>query len=218
MSSAHRLLLPLGLLMACDPAVVKTGPDDEGSDDVVTDEGLPDSGGETNDGSDAPGGEDAGSDGGGSDPGLTLQSGTWVVSSVEVLDDACDWDFVLSNYYGVSLFGLLPSSFDVDAEAGAFAIEAIDYGASGPIDCTLDGDDFSCETQSVSPVAYSLGAVGWEYAVVFEGQALDDGRLSGVASVSFPSIDGETWRTLEYYDIDPSDCAQDWNLELVAAD
>ncbi|MFT4975156.1 MAG: hypothetical protein ACI8S6_001043 [Myxococcota bacterium] len=149
------------------------------------------------------------------EPQLSLQSGTWVVEEARLAEDPCDWDFVLSNYFGISLMSLLPEEFDIDAEEGAFSIKATDYGAAGTIDCMFEGDSFSCEAQSVAPEAYSLGAIGWLYSVDFTGQAVEDGRLSGAAVVSFPSVSGEIQRTLEYYDIDPADCTQVVELNLV---
>ncbi len=213
-----RTPLLMTLLLACDPVGAEVGGSDSELEDF--DEGsLPGAGGDE-DGSGQGGGDDGfgtGGDDGGADAGeeaLTLSSGTWVVDKVSIDDDPCDWDGVLTNYFGIAITDLLPKEFDVEAEAGAFSIKATDYGAAGYIDCDIEDEEFSCETQEVSPETYSLGSFGWLYEVRFSGEATDEDRIEGEAVVSFPGLDSETERTLEYYDIDPDDCTQTFALAL----
>lgn len=147
------------------------------------------------------------------DPGLTLASGVWTPTGLDVEEDPCDWNNSMRTV-GLSIEAFLPSAFEVDASEGEFTIEAIDYGAQGPISCTISDDDFSCEQQRVAPLAYDLGAIGWEYAIDFNGRATNEGLLQGTAVVSFPSVDPDSEGWLDYFGIDPSECTQVYSLEI----
>ena len=158
-------------------------------------------------------GTDAGSDGTEPEPELTLASGIWSPLGLGVEADPCDWNETMGSF-GLSIEAFLPSEFEVVAEEGQFTIEALSYGARGPIDCTITGDEFSCEQQRVSPLAYDLGAYGWEYAIDFNGQAPSERVLQGTAVVSFPSVDRQSAGWFDYYGIDISECTQVYSLEL----
>lgn len=151
-----------------------------------------------------------------SEPAIELIEGIWTVDDVELLDDVCDWDSFLESYYGISITSLMPSEFDVDSEPGAFEIEARDYGAQGPIDCTIEDDTFTCEAQTVSPLDYDLGSYGWEYRIEWSGEVDGEGSLIGTAVVSYPSIEYYTEQWLSYYGIDYTDCIQTFELVLEA--
>lgn len=159
------------------------------------------------------GATDGGTDGTEPEPELTLASGVWSPTDLGVEDDPCEWNDTIATF-GLSVLDLLPSEFEVVAEEGRFTIEALSYGARGPISCTISGEEFTCEQQRVFPLAYDLGAYGWEYAVDFSGRAPSAGLLQGTAVVSFPSVDGQSARAFEYYGIDVSACTQVYSLEL----
>jgi len=153
------------------------------------------------------------------DPLPQLAAGVWVPAGAELVDDPCEWDGVLQGYFGIETVALLPGGFAVDGEEGTFEIEAVDYGARGPIDCTIDEDGaFGCAAQSVTPEAYGLGSQGWLYAIDFSGQVIDEERIVGTAVVSYPAVDVSTANVLAWYDVQPEDCSQVFELELVLGD
>ena len=95
---------------------------------------------------------------------------------------------------------------------GSFESEADSYGAAGPIRCDINGQDFSCETQSVSPIDYDLGEYGWTYAIGFSGTLFDETSLDGTAMVTFPTISEYVQQGLEYVGVDASQCSQTYAL------
>jgi len=166
---------------------------------------------------------DAGGDGAGNGSGSnveedppepTLSSGEWKPTAASVVSDPCEWVEVLDEYYGSDIAELLPSEFEVDGEEGSFEIEAQSYGARGPITCTIAEGAFSCEQQEVVPLAFDIGEYGWEYAIDFSGEVVDEQTIRGTAVVSYPSIDETTEYWLDRYGIDASDCTQTLELEL----
>ena len=112
---------------------------------------------------------------------------------------------------------MLPTSYDVDARAGKFDIEAIrfggNFGTSAPVTCVFDDRSFVCEAQPVVPVDLFLGSYGWTYDVVFTGEARDRRTLSGTAVVTFGSVDEQTGAMISDQGFRLSDCTQ--VLEMV---
>ena len=102
----------------------------------------------------------------------------------------------------------------VDGEEGSFEIEAQSYGARGPITCTITEGAFDCEQQEVVPLAFDIGEYGWEYAIDYSGEVVDEQTIRGVAVVSYPGIDETTAYWLDRYGISASDCTQTLELEL----
>lgn len=207
--SARFIALSLALF-ACEPVKADLAtPDGDGA-------GL-DAGSGTG-GDDGAGGDGSGGDTGGGtgepEPATTLESGDWVPTDVDVDDDPCDWNDVLEDFFGISVLEFLPTSFEVDGEEGKFEIEAQDYGARGPIECEIEGDAFTCETQSVAPVLFEMGEAGWVYRIDYSGTVVDEETLRGRAVVSYPSVDRGTEQTFDYYGVDPADCTQVYTLEL----
>ena len=197
--------LPL-FLAACAPAI----------SDVATPGGPMGT-----DGTDGTGGTDDaagtdGTDGTALPEARVLVSGEWAPTGLEVDDDPCRWATSME-WVGLSLSAVLPEAFDVDASENSFEIEAVDYGAQGPITCTIEDDAFSCEQQRVEPNAYGLGRAGWEYAIDFSGDVESDNVLRGTAVVSFPQVDSQSQGWLDYYDIALEDCTQVFTLELSIA-
>lgn len=209
------------LFVGCAPSIASIGDKDDTASELG-DEALPGDDGAP--GTDEPGdGDGSGGEGGGGDTPdepdpVTLQSGVWVPTGVGVEDDPCDFVGVLSDYMGLDIVDFLPTAFEVSGEADAFRIEAIDYGAQGPIDCEITGDEFECEEQRVSPLFYDLGRFGWEYGITYFGRVDGDDVLRGEAIVRYPSADDGTEFTLEQYGYDLSECTQTFYLEISAKD
>ena len=65
-----------------------------------------------------------------------LDSSTWIVTGATMIEDSCEWDTPLRQFFGIGSDALLPESFSVEGFDGYFQIEANNYGAAGPI--TLD--------------------------------------------------------------------------------
>ena len=219
-----RALLPLMLcLNACAPVIPSS--DSDGSADA--DVGTP---GDVDDGDKE--GEIGDGTGDGTGPGdanndeeeevepaePTLKSGDWKATDAAVLSDPCEFVSVVEDWWRTDFAELLPSEFEVEGEEGAFEIEAQSYGAQGPIDCTITEGAFSCEEQEVEPLAFDIGEYGWEYAIDFSGQVVDENTIRGVAVVSYPSVDDYTAYYLGEAGIRPEDCTQTLELELSFAD
>ena len=133
--------------------------------------------------------DETGSDNGqGGSSVYVLESNTWYVNEAIMIEDSCDWDTALRQFFGIGSEALLPESFSVEGFDGSFNIEANDYGASGPISCGFNGSSFTCDTQSVTPLAFDLGTYGWTYAIDFSGFANDETSITGTAEVTFPTI------------------------------
>ena len=145
---------------------------------------------------------------------LTLVSGIWTIQSASLLEDTCDWDALLMQFFGVGAEALLPSEFTVDGSEGIFEIEANAYGASGPIECELEEMDFICTTQSVTPVDFDLGSMGWTYAIDFSGEVSDERSLEGTAIVRFPSVSEFLIPIFEASQVDTSQCTQTFSLSI----
>ena len=148
------------------------------------------------------------------EPELTMQSGDWVATDADMVDDPCDFNGFLQNNWGISIASLLPSDFEVEGEEGTFEIEAQSYGARAPIECVIDGDEFTCETQTVYPLYYDLGDYGWVYEIDFSGTAVDDSTLEGRAVVAYTDVDQYTAGAFDYYGVDAASCSQTFSLTL----
>ena len=145
---------------------------------------------------------------------VTVQSGVWNVSLATLKEDTCDWNTQLTQIFGMGSDALLPADFTVEGYEDSFEIEANSYGASGPIECTIEGMDFTCETQSVTPVDFDLGSYGWTYAIDFSGQLNDERSLEGTAVVSFPTVSEFLIPVFESAGIDVTQCTQTYELSL----
>lgn len=226
------LLLAL-LLPGCAPATADVAPAGEDGLTTTADDSLVEAGASDPDGStgseDDPveGNTDDSDEADGGDteePGeeedepvetVVVDSGTWVATAAGIEDDPCQFDQLLTTYLRLDILDLLPEEFDVSGEPGAFRIEALGYGAEGPIDCEVEDDGaFRCEDQFVAPLDYSLGDYGWVYQVRFFGEVEDTGRLRGEAVVDYPSTDSQTARVLDAVGLDISECTQTFSLEL----
>ena len=90
---------------------------------------------------------------------------------------------------GDSFSGFLPDSFIVAADESGFDIEAqridTNYGVENSVRCTLEGNDFSCDMQDVSPSKGLLGQYGWSYEVTFTGVVESEQILRGTSVVRF---------------------------------
>lgn len=144
----------------------------------------------------------------------TLVSGIWTVQGASLLEDTCDWDALLMQFFGVGVEALLPSEFTVEGFDDMFEIEANAYGASGPIECELEETDFICTTQSVTPVDFDLGSMGWTYAIDFSGEVSDERSLEGTAIVRFPSVSEFLIPIFEASQVDTSQCTQTFSLSI----
>ena len=188
----------------------------ENEDKVVTEETESDNSGNTNDDSSNSNSEDEPEidldEEGNSD--LNVVSGIWGVDSASLIEDTCDWDTQLRTFFGVGSDGLLPQDFTVEGYVGSFEIEANSYGASGPILCVLNNTAFACEQQSVTPVDYDLGSMGWTYAIDFLGTLNDERSLTGTAKVSFPTVAELLAPVFEALGVDVSQCTQTFSLSL----
>ena len=120
----------------------------------------------------------------------------------------------MDSWWGVDITDFLPSTFDVDGEEGTFEIEAQSYGAQGPITCTIEDGEFDCEQQSVDPTTYDIYEYGWEYAIDFTGEVVDENTIRGEAVVTWPGVDDYTEYYLSEAGLRPSDCPQVVSLEL----
>ena len=169
--------------------------DDNGSDNTPEDDGS-----------------DNGSNGGSST--YTLESNTWYATDATMIEDSCAWDAPLRQFFGIGSDALLPESFTVQGFEGSFEIEANSYGASGPITCGFQGTEFECETQSVTPLAFDLGTYGWTYAIDFNGTAISEDSLFGVAEVRFPTISDWLIPIFQSSGIDYTQCVQSFELSL----
>ena len=199
-------LLPLLGIIGCMPATVDGSSadgldapaggiyesiDSTGSDSLEDDSGDPD--GSDSDGSDSDGSNS--SDDGTGDSGLSddadneeaiaLRSGEYYFQTFELVEDPCSWEAVL----GDSFSGFLPDSFIVAADERGFDIEAqridTNYGVENSVRCTLEGNDFSCDMQDVSPSKGLLGQYGWSYEVTFTGVVESEQILRGTSVVRF---------------------------------
>ena len=131
-----------------------------------------------------------------------------------MIEDNCEWDAPLRQFFGIGSDALLPESFTVEGFEGSFKIEANSYGASGPITCGFEGADFTCETQSVTPLSFDLGTYGWTYAIDFSGTAISEDSLVGVAEVRFPTISDWLIPIFQSSGVDYTQCVQSFELSL----
>ena len=201
-------------LTACGAGA--TAPDDDPPDDLPLfgeDREGPEAaeGGstETTDGTDGTDGSD-GSEGG----AAPIALGTWTTAGARVDFDGCGFDAALAPL-GTTLALLLPEVFTVGDDPPGFALQAEDYGAEAPVSCDVfDDGSFSCDPQSVQPVALGLGAAGWRYSVAFSGVITGEGWLVGPAVVRFPSADPDTAAALAAAGVDLESCRVETWLEL----
>jgi hypothetical protein len=217
------LLLAL-LITGCAPASAVLDPAGEEPSEGTAEDGLVDAGA-ADDGADPSESDgDPGESGDGADdspeddepaPTDVVDSGTWQATAASIEDDPCQFDQYLSTYLRLGISELLPTAFAVEGDVEGFQIEALDYGAEGPIDCAVDADGaFDCEDQFVAPLDYGLGDLGWVYQVRYFGVVESAGRLRGEAVVDYPSIDGDTAWVLDAVGLDISACTQTFFLEL----
>ncbi len=143
-----------------------------------------------------------------------LISGIWRVSDAGLIGDTCDWDAQIRSFFGVGTDELLPSDFTVFGQEESFEIEANAYGAAGPISCALVDSEFTCEMQSVTPIDFDLGALGWTYAIDFSGVVQNERSLEGTAIVSFPTVSELLVSVFEAVGIDTDQCTQTYTLSL----
>ena len=219
-------ILPL-LLCACAPNIntksVESVDDDRETTEETSDEGISEEGSsEENPQEDLEEGleeepaeeEPAEEEPTGEGSDFVLVSGVWNVTQATLVDDPCDWNTQLTMFFGLGSDALLPKDFTVEGFEGSFVIEANTYGASGPIFCTMNGVDFTCETQTVTPIDFDLGAMGWSYAIDFSGAVYDERSLDGNAVVSFPDIPEFLVSIFEAMGFDPAQCTQTYELSL----
>lgn len=143
-----------------------------------------------------------------------LDSSTWIVTGATMIEDSCEWDTPLRQFFGIGSDALLPESFSVEGFDGYFQIEANNYGAAGPITCGFIGTEFECETQSVTPLAFDLGTYGWTYAIDFTGEATSEGSLVGVAEVRFPTVSDWLIPIFQSMGMDYTQCVQSFDLSF----
>ena len=148
------------------------------------------------------------------DTTLVLESSIWYVTDAVLIEDTCEWDPLLRQFFGIGSDALLPSDFTVEGLEGSFFIEANDYGANGPISCELNELNFTCQTQTVIPLDFDLGTYGWTYAIDFSGYAIDENSISGTAQVSFPTISDWLIPIFQSSGIDASQCSQSFDLSI----
>jgi len=208
-------LILIAFIAACAPTIVeKTDEGATGSTVPGEGEGEGEAGGE-GEGEGEVGGEGEGEGEGEADPPEpTLASGEWAPSDAALTSDPCDWVAVLDEYYDSEILDWLPTEFEVEGEEGSFQIEAQDYGAQGPITCTITDGQFTCEQQDVEPTYADLGYYGWEYEVDFSGEVIDENTIRGTAVVRYPSVDESTAYWLGTAGIESTDCDQTFELEL----
>ena len=154
-------------------------------------------------------------------PTVQITSGTWILAESSVVSDPCDWNSYVETY-GVDFTAFLPTSFNVNAEAGQFGIKANNFGARDTITCTIDDQDFSCTLQTVDSQSVTTFEDGrgwpryWVYEISFEGRIIDEDNLIGVASVEFPSVNpGDAW-AIGIYGMSLAECGQAYELTLVS--
>jgi hypothetical protein len=135
--------------------------------------------------------------GGGGDPADAVLYGDWVARGFVLVEDECIWMESGLDALGLRVDDFLPSDFVVEPNDAGFTIQAWDYGADLAVQCVVDGTEFSCETQSVVPIAFGLGDTGWSYAIDFEGRVAREDSLLGVATVRYSSVDATTAAEVE---------------------
>ena len=145
-----------------------------------------------------------------------LETNTWYVNEATMLEDTCQWDTQLRQFFGIGSEALLPDDFTVEGFEGAFAIQANSYGASSPITCEQTGRNFDCETQSVTPLDFDLGTYGWTYAIDFSGSLNDSQSLVGTATVRFPTISEWLVPVFDSMGVDYTQCIQRFELSISA--
>ena len=143
-----------------------------------------------------------------------ILSGIWTVAGATLVEDTCDWDNQLRSFFGVGADELLPKEFTVESFEGSFLIEANSYGAAGPIECSIVGSDFTCETQSVTPIDFDLGQMGWTYSIEFNGSITDERSLVGTTITSFPTVSEFLVPVFEGLGVDTTQCIQNYELTL----
>ena len=103
------------------------------------------------------------------EPTPEILSGEYWFQTYALVEDPCGWGALSEDIP----FEYLPTSFMVESEVGYFDIEARrfdgDFGTTGPVRCTFEGDEFTCEPQDVIPRDGLLGSYGWRYVVTFSG-------------------------------------------------
>lgn len=143
-----------------------------------------------------------------------LLSGIWDVAGATLVEDPCDWDNQLRTFFGMGADALLPKDFTVESSEGSFLIEANSYGAAGPIECIINGSEFTCETQSVTPIDFDLGQMGWTYEIDFSGSITDERSLVGTTITSFPTVSEFLAPVFEGLGVDTTQCIQNFELTL----
>lgn len=215
----HYALIPFALCACANPTIgTSTMDKDVDAEESTSPEDTVEE--TTPEGSDSSDNTDSSPDEAGSDNGqggssvYVLESNTWYVTEAIMVEDTCDWDTALRQFFGIGSEALLPESFTVDGFDGSFNIEANDYGAAGPISCGFSGTSFECDTQSVTPLAFDLGTYGWTYAIDFSGFANDETSISGTAEVTFPTISDWLIPIFQSSGVDVSQCVQTFELSI----
>lgn len=163
------------------------------------------------------GGDDNGLGSGDPDPSISLPAGTWTSRDALLTRDTCGWMQSGLDALGLAVEDFLPREFVVQPTLDGFQIEAQYFGAQGAIACVVQGFDFVCEQQTVTPEAYGLGSLGWSYAIEFQGRIPDlqtNDNIEGVARVRYTGVDGDTRSALSSVGLSAGDCAQDVYLML----
>ena len=146
----------------------------------------------------------------------TVKSSSWYVTDAAMIEDNCDWDSSLRQFFGIGADALLPETFTVNGFSGYFDIQANNYGAANPISCGFDDADFECQTQYVTPLSFDLGTYGWTYTIDFTGVATSEESLEGVAEVYFPTVSDWLVPVFQSMGIDHTQCVQSFTLSLSA--
>ena len=154
--------------------------------------------------------------------GIELFTGEWAIRGFRLNEDPCGFLPVMQDFPD-GVFDLLPTAFDVEGEPGEFHIEATrfggDFGTEAPVLCTIDGADFTCAPQLVTPVDGLLGSYGWRYVVRYSGTVEGRFMLRGVAEVEFLSVDPATAEVLTSLGVEsPLQCTQVMDLNLAVGD
>ena len=155
------------------------------------------------------GGEDGFFDPNGNPVDTPLASGYWRLDYARTVDDDC---FPESQDSRSDLVQYLPEAFTIDASAGSFQIEAVDYGTEGPVTCRLSGAEFTCQPQRATP------AIGWTYQIVFTGRVRSYEQIQGQAAVKYLGLDPYNEEALRRAGIDFENCVSNLILELTWSD
>ncbi len=154
------------------------------------------------------GDEESANGGSGWNGRASVKRGPWNAVGASIDGDPCGWSAYFAEYGYYTIEAFLPRAFDVESFEGGFEIEATNYGAKGPIVCSFEGSEFSCETQQVKP-----GFDDWLYTIDFAGEVSDEQTMTGTAVVSFV-VDADTEAQMKSAGLSPDECDHTVDLEL----